>query len=491
MGLDLSAGAVIAGRYRLERPLGQGGMGFVWEATHAVTRRSVAVKVLRGPLGDRPEMRRRLVREARAASAVAHPNVVEVYDVFELDDATPVMVMALLRGETFSRRLERETRLSLGSAADILLPVVSAVGAAHALGIIHRDLKPENVFLASESGKTIVKVLDFGIAKFSLGNEPGDTAFTTTGTMLGTPCYMAPEQGFGEKDVDHRADIWAIGAMLYEALLGGRPVEGNNLGQVLKSFLTHGIAPLGELLPDLPRELTDLVSSMLAREKTERPGDLRQVHRILSRYASVTAPEFASAARPPNETSDGPSGSSLPPALGVAESRTTLESTAAEEAAVEIPSIDVAARNPKGIEPASVASTWSRRRMLLGALATTLAAGFGIWRFRGPAPGATLQPPHIDSQVAPGGHEPRPELPAESPAPVASTSAAARPASTRPTSLVERAAPPAGRSSPLRAAPSASIAPRAKAFGQPASSGTSPAPAPSATTEGLYEQPPF
>src|SRR5580658_9486144 len=143
----LVRGELVAKRYRLDRELGRGGMGVVWEATHLVTRRRVALKFVIGPAHRRADLRRRFLREARAASAANHPNVVEVLDVFELEDSTPVMVMELLFGETLRDKLVRERKLSLEAAASIALPVIAAVGTAHAVGIVHRDLKPENIFL--------------------------------------------------------------------------------------------------------------------------------------------------------------------------------------------------------------------------------------------------------------------------------------------------------------------------------------------------------
>src|SRR5262245_6252630 len=140
MSNSLVPGYVVAGRYRLDHLLGQGGMGVVWAATHMITRRTVAMKFLKGPAHARPEMRQRFLREARAATAVKHPSVVEVHDVFELDDETPVMVMDLLSGETLAQRLDTLGKLSLEETAAILLPVVSAVGTAHSRGVVHRDL---------------------------------------------------------------------------------------------------------------------------------------------------------------------------------------------------------------------------------------------------------------------------------------------------------------------------------------------------------------
>jgi len=276
---------MIAGRYRLERRLGEGGMGAVWAATHTVTGRSVALKFVRGPAHARAEMRRRLLREARAASAVAHPNVVEVLDAFEHDEETPVMVMELLTGETLRERIDRKETLSMAETAALLLPVISAVGAAHARGVVHRDLKPDNIFLTD----TAVRVLDFGIAKLA---EPEPGMVTQTGSTVGTPCYMAPEQALGERDVDHRADIWALGVILYECLSGVRPIEGETVGQVVMHLVSTGITPLEHVALGVPSDVAALVGRMLSRERTRRPGDLREVADTLARFGDAAAPSF-------------------------------------------------------------------------------------------------------------------------------------------------------------------------------------------------------
>jgi eukaryotic-like serine/threonine-protein kinase len=294
MQMKLEPGATVATRYRLDHCLGEGGMGTVWAATHLVMQRRHALKFVRGSVHGREELRRRFLREARAASAVDHPNVVRVHDVFELEDGTPVMVMDLLEGETLGHKLRREHTIGLEELAGLLVPVLSAVGTAHAMGVIHRDLKPDNIFLeARGDGPPAIRVLDFGIAKLTGAGTITDSAnITDTGALLGTPVYMSPEQGFGERDIDHRTDIWALGVILYEALSGGRPVEGENLGQVLKRLLHDGITPLEVLVPDLPAEVTSLVNRMLCRERSERPADLREVSAVLSAFTTVTAPPF-------------------------------------------------------------------------------------------------------------------------------------------------------------------------------------------------------
>ena len=296
-------GDVVAKRYRLERKLGEGGMGEVWAARHTVTRRQLALKLLKVAARSQAQ---RFVREARAASAVDHPNVVTVHDIFELDDGTPVMVMELLDGESLQERLDRDARLTIEQLADLMLPVVSAVGAAHALGIVHRDLKPENIFLARVDGVTRVKVLDFGIAKLAPAHElaTGAEGITQTGALLGTPYYMSPEQACGER-VDHRSDIWSLGIMFYQALSGVLPTRADSVGGVLKVVMTARIEPLAQRAPSLPEDVVSLVTRMLSEIPDDRPGDLREVQATLSRYSSVQVPSFPPAA-------DGASGPSQP-----------------------------------------------------------------------------------------------------------------------------------------------------------------------------------
>jgi serine/threonine-protein kinase len=294
---DLTPGGVIGKRYRLDNELGRGGMGVVWAATHLVTRKRVAIKFVRGPADMRSDLRRRFLREARAACAVDHPNTVEVLDVFELEDETPVMVMELLSGETLRELLEREGKLSVPRAASLLLPVTEAVAAAHAAGIVHRDLKPENIFLAGDPGQPVkVKVLDFGIAKLVVdaGGASEAEPITGTGSMVGTPCYMAPEQQLAEKDIDGRADIWALGVILYECLAGVRPVQGSGIGQVVHQLATEGIRPLVAVVPDVMPDAATLVMRMLERKRSDRPQDLREVTGLLSRLLGSTGPTLIS-----------------------------------------------------------------------------------------------------------------------------------------------------------------------------------------------------
>jgi len=273
-------------------------MGVVWAATHSVTRKQVALKFL-APDATSPEARRRFLREARAAVAVRHPSIIDIYDFLELDDGSPVMVMELLSGESLAGRLQRELRLPLEEAASILLQVAAAVGSAHSAGVVHRDLKPENIFLAGGSIER-VKVLDFGIAKLTAleGDAARSADLTVSGAILGTPFYMAPEQVFGEREIDHRADIWALGLILYECLSGVLPTRASNFGQIFRIITAGTIPPLADLIADIPPEVAGLVGRMLSRDRNARLADLRLVADVLAPHASASVPGFGPPLRP-------------------------------------------------------------------------------------------------------------------------------------------------------------------------------------------------
>ncbi|WP_437609494.1 serine/threonine-protein kinase [Sorangium sp. So ce834] len=328
---NLVPGALVASRYRVDRQLAEGGMGVIWAATHLASGERVALKLLRPGATEDASTRRRLLREARVAAAVDHPSVPSIHDVLELDNGTPFLVMDLLEGESLRDRLVRESRIPLPELSRILLPVVSAVGTAHALGIVHRDLKPDNIFLlapdaaappgapgadpgAAEESCSVapapcvpdddagarVRVLDFGIAKLTAAH--GETGWTSgrtgTGEMLGTPYYMSPEQILGEHDVDHRADIWSLGVILYECLTSVRPTEAANMGKVLKRILTGAIRPIGEIAPALPADVAAMIDRMLRPDRAQRPADLREVGALLARYAGVALRPFGPPAAP-------------------------------------------------------------------------------------------------------------------------------------------------------------------------------------------------
>ena len=379
-GPEMSQGNLVAGRYRLDRHLGEGGMGSVWAATHVVTRRSVAMKFLKPALQNKSEVRQRFLREAQAASALRHPNVVEVLDVFDLEDRSPVMVMELLEGETLGQKLLRDERLSTEETAALMLPVVAAVGSAHAAGIVHRDLKPENIFLARVGDDIEVKVLDFGIAKLSAEhylNQGQSVLVTEAGSMLGTPCYMAPEQ-ISNVGVDHRADIWSLGVILYECLSGTRPIEGQNLAEVVARLLNEAITPLDRLAPELPHELSALVQQMLSREAKRRPQDLHELGKVLGHYTHVRIPAFGeprSRVSAPNErVSAMPARGSLAPRTPSGSRVPSVHNPTMQSA----PAVGFDA-TPGSVNVTPVAAPANKNRpLLIGAAVFLVAAGL-LW----------------------------------------------------------------------------------------------------------------
>lgn len=285
---ELAAGAVVGRKYRLERELTRGGMGIVWVASHLVTKRNVAIKVLK-TTGTDPAARARLMREARVSCAVDHPSVVPVLDVIEADGA-PALVMDLLEGESLRARLDREKKLDAAEACRLLAPVAEALAAAHAANIVHRDVKPENVFLEESQGKRAVRVLDFGVAKL-VATEETTSSLTESGAMLGTPYYMAPEQAFGERDVGPAVDAWALGIVLHECISGERPTQADNLGQVIKRITSAPIPPL-EGISDA---LAALLARLLERDREKRETDMKKVASSLARFGSISAGDDAQA----------------------------------------------------------------------------------------------------------------------------------------------------------------------------------------------------
>jgi serine/threonine-protein kinase len=274
-------GKLVLGRYRLERELGRGAMGVVWEAYDQETDETVAVKVV---ATTNALMRARFRREARAAAAVTHPNVVRLIEIGETEDEAQLLVMEHLEGQTLRARLEERGKLSVADVARLLRGLVGGLSAAHEQGIVHRDLKPENVFLVGSHDSIDpkdVRILDFGVAKLTAfdGEAARTAGASSTGLMVGTPFYMAPEQAFGEAAIDARADVWALGIIVYECLSGRRPFESDNVGRVLRAVATGKLVPLRSAAPELSSSVVDLVESMLAVDPKERPHDLEALVR--------------------------------------------------------------------------------------------------------------------------------------------------------------------------------------------------------------------
>jgi len=231
---------VLAGRYRLDRQLGKGGMGSVWLAEHLTLNSWVAVKLMDPSIASTVEGAERFKREAQAAASLRSAHVVQVLD-YGVHEDTPFLVMELLQGQSLADCLEREKRLSPERALSVITQVARAIGRAHAGGIVHRDLKPDNIFLVREDDHEIAKVLDFGIAK-ATGPRFGGTE-TRTGVTMGTPYYMSPEQAEGKKALDFRSDLWSLAVIACECMTGTRPFDGETFGELLLNICARPIVP--------------------------------------------------------------------------------------------------------------------------------------------------------------------------------------------------------------------------------------------------------
>jgi serine/threonine protein kinase len=277
-------GTLVGGKYRIVRLLARGGMGVVYEAQHTVVRRRFAIKFLRRDLAERRDILNRFQREAEAAGALENDHVTAAIDFSISDDGTPYIVMEYLVGESLAALLEREGRLSIGRAADLVLQACRGVGAAHAAGIVHRDLKPHNLFVCRrDDGTDFVKVLDFGVAKLQALDEA--SAATRTGVVLGTAAYMSPEQARGDKLVDKRADIYALGAILYELVSLKRPHPGDSQNAILHHIATQPPVSLASLQPDLPADFIEAVGRAVASDPAARPATVEALGDALAVFA--------------------------------------------------------------------------------------------------------------------------------------------------------------------------------------------------------------
>jgi serine/threonine-protein kinase len=263
-------GEVVGGKYRIERLIGRGAMGAVFAARHELLQKQVAIKLIAEEHAGTPEAVTRFFNEARAAAGIEGEHVARVLDVGQLENGPPFMAIELLDGADLARVLEERGPLPVHEVIDWVLQALEALAEAHSLGIVHRDLKPANLFLTRRrDGTTLVKVLDFGISKQPPVSS-GSPSITATASLLGSPMYMAPEQLRSAKTVDARADIWAIGVVLYELLSGRLPFQAENVAELFVAVLERTPPALRTLRPDVPSGFEDVVARCLARDVGER-----------------------------------------------------------------------------------------------------------------------------------------------------------------------------------------------------------------------------
>jgi serine/threonine-protein kinase len=283
----LPEGTLIAGKLRVLRLLGMGGMGAVYEVEHELTKHRRALKMLHAQFRAYPTVIARFLREASAAGRIGNPHIIETFDAGELESGEPYLVMEYLEGETLSDLIGRKGRLGIGELADLLSQACVGVQAAHDRGIVHRDLKPDNLFIISRDGKPFVKLLDFGVSKFD-AELTGGMGMTKEGATLGTPFYMPPEQVRGEKDIDARADVYALGVILYECASGKRPFEADTLPHLALLIHEGKPQPIEELRPDLPQGLGDLVRRAMSSDRKLRFASARELADALSHFGGVS-----------------------------------------------------------------------------------------------------------------------------------------------------------------------------------------------------------
>jgi serine/threonine protein kinase len=438
-----SEGDVLAGKFRIERVLGVGGMGMVVSAMHIHLDERVAIKFLLPEALANPEAVARFGREARAAVKIKSEHVARVIDVGALETGAPYMVMELLRGRDLGQQLRETGALPLALAVEYVLQACEALAEAHAMGIVHRDLKPANLFLTMRAdGSPCVKVLDFGISKVAAPSGSGsDMGMTRTQSIMGSPLYMSPEQMASARDVDQRSDVWAIGTVLYELITGRVPFEAETMPQLCTLILHREPPPLRSVRPELPEAIEAVIMRCLRKDRAQRYPNVGALARDLAAFAPDAGPRSA------ERISRVLSSSGM--------SSTELSSSNLDA--------HTAASNTGSQAWGATKVSRSKRAVWLSLLAAAGLTAVGVLIWRGSGSGA-VPAPDVSAAAAP-------KPPAE-PTTAAAAPALAPTAVVTPATATAPAAPPAASSAPTKT----QLAPR-PARGKPKPTGsTKPSP---------------
>jgi eukaryotic-like serine/threonine-protein kinase len=301
--MALEIGDVLEGKYRIERVLGRGGMGTVYEGVHTRIHRRVAVKVLKSALAADDEMVKRFEREALAASSVRSPHVVEVFDVGQLPSGERFMILEFLDGESLSERLKRLGTMAPAQIFPIVMQMLNGLEAAHAAGIVHRDLKPANIFIAKTPAGEVVKVLDFGVSKFSAIAGDG---FTQTGALVGTPHYMAPEQTKGARHAGHASDVYSAGAIVFRALTGRPPFLAETIHELIAKLISTPAPKIAEVAPAVAASAAAVVDRALLQDPAARYAGAADMRSAIASWLTAASPASLTGVAAPSFDDDAP-----------------------------------------------------------------------------------------------------------------------------------------------------------------------------------------
>jgi len=354
---------LLGGRYRVLGALGSGGMGTVYEAEHVDIGRRMAIKILHASFNSDPELVKRFRREARAASQIGHPNIIEVTDFGTTADGCIFFVMELLHGQDLAQLMAETPQLPLERTLDIGLQICGALHAAHEARVVHRDLKPENIFLIPRDGRDVVKVLDFGVAMDFKQSDPDRSRLTSPGKAMGTPEYMSPEQATGAV-VDRRADVYAASVMLYEMITGRLPYQGATLLELLRSKARDQPKPPSHFRSDVPTDLEAVLMKGLLNDPQQRPQTMLDLCTELQRCKDAWVSLTQSGATP----------ASVPDA-SLSESAPTTPEMAYEDTRLRVPAAPLVPSRPGGIRRAWL---WASLIVALGGLSA--GAAILLWK---------------------------------------------------------------------------------------------------------------
>lgn len=425
-------GDLIAGKYRVARVLGAGGMGVVVQAHHEALDQRVAIKFLLADYAEHAEAAERFAREARAAARIRGEHVCRIMDVGKMDDGAPYMVMEYLEGSDLADVIEARGALPIDEAIDYVLQASEAIAEAHAAGIVHRDLKPPNLFLSARpDGTAVVKVLDFGISKtLDTPGTKSDISLTKTSTMMGSPLYMAPEQMKSSRDVDGRTDIWALGCILHEMLTAKPPFDGETVPEVCANIASEEPDPIENYRPDVPPQLSAAIRRALEKKPENR---FQNVSEFVNAIASYGTPMSMVAAERVGrvlagggaDTSGGrPAFSSVLSGSGISTGpRTGMPSKAASQSQIDVAPTVASQEVPKQ-------GSGGGKALLFGGAGLLVLVGvvIGVFAFSsGGEPAKAEQPPTATSSTAASTDEKPPETaePAQEPTVEPATSATA------------------------------------------------------------------